>query len=73
MNKAGYKKLIVWKEADLLAKLVYKATRNFPKEESYGITSQLRRAIISVPLNIVEGYARGGQKEFKRFLSIAKN
>lgn len=46
-------------------------TKDFPKEEIYGITSQLRRSALSVPLNIVEGYARNNKKEFKNFLRIA--
>ncbi len=71
MGEANYKKLIVWRKADELAKLIYKETKNFPKEELYGITSQLRRAAISVPTNIVEGYARNSQNELKRFMSIA--
>jgi four helix bundle protein len=54
----GYKKLNVWKKADELAFQIYIATRDFPKEETYGITSQLRRAALSVQTNIVEGYSR---------------
>jgi len=46
-------------------------TKNFPKEEVYGLTSQMRRAVLSIPTNIVEGYARSGDKELARFLSIA--
>jgi len=57
MGEAGYKKLIVWQKANELAKAVYLRTKNFPNEELYGITSQLRRAALSVPTNIVEGYA----------------
>ena len=71
MGEAGYKKLIVWQKANELAKLVYLETKDFSKTELYGITSQLRRAALSVPLNIVEGYARESKKELKRFLSIA--
>lgn len=71
MNEVGYRKLFVWQKSDELAKAVYLKTKNFPKEELYGITSQLRRAALSVPTNIVEGYARKGKKEFKQFLSIA--
>lgn len=67
----GYRKLIAWQRADELAQLVYRLTFSFPKEEIYGITSQLRRAILSVPLNIVEGHARNNKNEFRRFLSIA--
>jgi len=71
MGEAGYKKLIVWQAANELAKLVYVETKDFSKSELYGITSQLRRSALSVPLNIVEGYARESRKEIKRFLSIA--
>ena len=66
----GYKKLNVWKKADELAFQIYIATRDFPKEETYGITSQLRRAGLSVPTNIVEGYSRQGRKELKQFVNI---
>lgn len=71
MGEAGYKKLIVWQKADELAKLVYLETKNYPNEETYGIVSQMRRAVLSIPTNIVEGYARKGQKELKQFLSVA--
>jgi four helix bundle protein len=71
MEEVGYKKLIVWQKADELGYRIYLATRNFPKEEMYGITSQLRRAALSVPTNIVEGYGRQSKGELKRFLNIA--
>lgn len=51
---------------------IYQITRNFPKEELYGLTSQMRRAAVSIPGNLAEGAARTGQKEFAQFLSIAK-
>ena len=66
-----WRNLDVWKKADELAYLIYQATFKFPKEEAYGITSQLRRAAISIPTNIVEGYSRHGDKELTEFLSIA--
>jgi four helix bundle protein len=66
-----WKSLEVWKRADELALLLYRATRSFPPEELYGLTSQLRRAVLSVPTNIVEGCERGSDKEFARFLEIA--
>jgi four helix bundle protein len=66
-----YKDLTVWQRADALALAVYGATKRFPKDEVYGITSQLRRAALSVPTNIVEGYARKGDKELARFIGIA--
>lgn len=66
-----YKNLKVWQKADELAFEIYKRTKAFPKDEIYGITSQLRRAALSVPTNIVEGYARKGDKELSRFVNIA--
>jgi len=66
----GYKKLNVWKKADELAFQIYAATKNFPHEEIYGITSQLRRSGLSIPTNIVEGYSRQGKKELKHFINI---
>jgi four helix bundle protein len=66
-----YKDLTVWQRADALALAVYGATKRFPKDEVYGITSQLRRAALSVPTNIVEGYARKGDKELARFVGFA--
>lgn len=71
MKEKGYKKLIVWQKADDLAYQVYMVTKTFPKEEIYGITSQLRRAALSIPTNIVEGYGRQGRKELKQFVNIA--
>ncbi|MDD3927057.1 MAG: four helix bundle protein [bacterium] len=64
-------KLRAFDLADDVAVLVYKATRGFPKEEIYGLTSQIRRAAVSVPSNIVEGCARESQVEYFRFLEIA--
>ena len=64
-------KLKAFELADEVALLVYRATRMFPKEELYGLTSQMRRAAVSVPSNIVEGCARDGQAEYIRFLDIA--
>ena len=70
-NNIGYKKLLAWQIADELAWKVYGLTDKFPKDELYGITSQLRRSILSIPLNIVEGYSRSGKNEFRQFLKIA--
>jgi len=56
----------------LLVEKIYTVTRKFPKEEMYGIVSQLQRAAISVPSNIAEGHARNSRKEFIQFLGIAK-
>src|SRR5208337_5175176 len=66
-----HKDLDVWKEAMNLAKQAYFITSNFPKEEIYGLTSQIRRAAVSIPSNIAEGAARNSHKEFIQFLYIA--
>lgn len=66
-----YKKLLVWEKANELACKIYQETKQFPKEELYGITSQLRRAAVSIPTNIVEGSGRQNRKEFKQFVNIA--
>ena len=64
-------KLRAFELADELALLVYQVTAGFPKEELYGLTSQMRRAVVSVPSNIVEGCARNSQLDYLRFLTIA--
>src|SRR5258708_29510115 len=65
------KDLDVWKAAIILAKNIYKATTAFPKEEIFGMTTQMRRCSISIAGNIAEGAARQGNKEFIHFLHIA--
>ena len=65
-------KLDAWKEAMELVKAVYRVTQNFPKEEMFSLTSQMRRAAISVPSNLAEGAARTSQYEFAQFLSISR-
>ncbi len=67
----GYKKLRVWEKGNEYALAVYRFTKEFPREELYGITSQLRRAALSVALNIVEGQASVSKKDFLNFLNIA--
>lgn len=62
---------ILLKKSDLLAHKVYQITKEIPKEEIFGIISQLRRAVLSVPLNIIEGFARQSNNDFKRFLLIS--
>ncbi len=64
-------KLTAFLKADELVLEVYRITRGFPAEEIYGLKSQIRRAAVSVPSNIVEGCSRDGEKEFVRFLDIA--
>ncbi len=65
-------KLIVWQKSHELVLKVYGITKDFPRDELFGLTSQVRRAAVSVPSNIVEGKARGSNKDFKRFLLIAR-
>lgn len=67
----GYKRLIAWQKADEYAKLIYQITQDFPKSEVFALTSQLRRSGLSIPTNIVEGYARNSKKELHRFLAIS--
>ena len=64
--------LIVWQKSHELTLKIYQITQSFPKDELFGLTSQIRRASISIPSNIVEGKARGSNKDFKRFLLIAR-
>ena len=64
-------RLLAWRVSHELAKAVYRATQSFPKSELYGIVSQVRRASLSVPTNIVEGAAKRGSAEFRRFLDMA--
>ena len=71
MSEDRWKRLDVWKLADELAYKTYLITRKFPKEELYGLTSQLRRSALSVPTNIVEGYSRKGDKELAHFVNIS--
>ena len=66
-----FKRLKSWEKAHSLALDVYRATKSFPKEETYGLIAQMRRAAASVPANVAEGYGRKGDAELGRFLSIA--
>lgn len=70
--KHYFRKLEIWKDGIELSKIIYELTRNFPKEEIYGLTSQMRRAAISIPSNIAEGAGRDTNKDFAHFLTIAK-
>src|SRR5439155_15218412 len=67
-----YTKIQAWKLADDLTVAIYEATRLFPREEIYGLTSQVRRAAYSVPANIVEGSSRESKKDYLHFLYIAR-
>jgi four helix bundle protein len=69
---SSYKELKVWQSGIVLAKDCYLLTRRFPKEELFGLTSQIRRAAASVPANIAEGYGRENTREYIRFLQIAQ-
>lgn len=71
MNKP-HKKLNLWSNAVDLAQQIYKVTERFPSNEQFGLTSQVRRAAVSIPSNIAEGAARQTKKEFLNFLHIAK-
>src|SRR5581483_10991073 len=66
-----FKRLKVWDKAHRLSLLVYKTTQSFPKEELYGLTSQLRRCSASIPSNIAEGCGRDGAIELRRYLRMA--
>lgn len=67
----SYKELQIWQKGKELAKISYILSAKFPKDELYGLTSQVRRASVSIPSNIAEGYARSRKKDFARFLAIA--
>ncbi len=66
-----YRDLIVWQKAMNLVEFAYRTTAKFPKEELYGLTSQMRRAAVSIPSNIAEGQARNTTRDFLHFLAIA--
>ena len=72
MKVRRYEELLVWQKAMLLAKMVYAVQKHLPKEEMYGLGDQIRRAAVSVPSNIAEGFGRDTDKEFRHFLSIAR-
>jgi four helix bundle protein len=67
-----YCELIVWQKAMNLVEAVYRTTNDFPKAEIYGLTSQIRRAAVSVPSNIAEGQGRNSTRDFLHFLSVAQ-
>jgi four helix bundle protein len=71
-NLHDHKELIAWQKAIELVEEVYKITQTIPKEEMFGIISQMRRCSISIPSNIAEGHSRNSSGEFKQFLGIAK-
>jgi four helix bundle protein len=67
----SYKDLIVWQKSTDLAVLIYEITEQFPKSELFGLVSQMRRSVTSIPFNIAEGRRRGSRKDFHQFLTIA--
>lgn len=67
----SYRELLIWQKSIQVVTNIYKLTRDFPKEELFGLTSQMRRCAISIPSNIAEGFGRNSQGDFKRFLNIS--
>lgn len=70
-NSNGFRKLIAWQKANILAHLIYDITGKFPKDELFGLTSQMRRAVLSVCANIAEGYSRRSSRDRKHFYQMA--
>jgi four helix bundle protein len=68
----SFKDLFVWQKGIEVVNDIYKVTKHFPKEELYGLTSQIRRAAISIPANIAEGWGRGTTKNYIQFLEISR-
>ena len=71
MQIKNYKDLNIWKRSIGVVEDIYKITKNIPKGETYGLTSQLRRSAVSIPSNIAEGFAKFSNKEYKQFLYIS--
>lgn len=72
MKSKSFKELIVWQKANQFVLLVYKMTKSFPKEELFGLTSQFRRAAVSIPVNIAEGFRKKSSLDKVRFFNIAE-
>jgi len=72
MKSKSFKELIVWQKAHQFVLAVYKMTKSFPKEEIFGLTSQFRRAAVSIPANIAEGYRKRGKADKVRFFNISE-
>jgi len=68
----GHRDLVVWQKAMILVTDIYQATREFPKDEVYGLRAQLRRAAVSVPSNLAEGHGRNSRREFHQFIGNAR-
>ncbi len=71
MKSANYRDLVVWQKALILVTHIYKLTAKFPKEEIFGLSSQMKRAAVSIPSNIAEGSKRSTEKDFRHFLMIS--
>lgn len=71
MTITTYKDLLVWQKAMTLVKEIYLMTEKFPRDELYGLASQMQRAAVAIPSNIAEGYLRGHRKEYIQFLSVS--
>ncbi|MBU1130538.1 four helix bundle protein [Patescibacteria group bacterium] len=67
----SYRDLIVWQKSMDLVKVIYELTKQFPETEKFGLISQMRRAAVSIPSNIAEGFRRGARKDYRYFLIIA--
>lgn len=72
MEDGNYKNLIVWQKSILLVKQIYQLTQKFPSDEKFGLVSQMRRAVVSIPSNIAEGQARRTTGDYVRFVSISE-
>ncbi len=68
----SFRELVVWQRAVELSVLVYEVTKDFPKTEIYGLTSQMRRSAVSIPSDIAEGSARGSRRDFRQFVCVAR-
>jgi four helix bundle protein len=68
----SYRDILVWQQAMELVTAIYQSTETWPKEEAYGLTSQVRRAAVSIPANIAEGYGRDTRGSYQQFLRIAQ-
>lgn len=72
LNAQSFRDLIMWQRSMQLTVMIYRLTKEFPREELYGLTSQIRRAAVSMPRNIAEGHARLNTNEFKQYLGVAR-
>lgn len=68
----GFKELIAWKKGMDLVEEVYRVSRNFPADERFGLTAQIRKAVVSIPSNVAEGYGRSTKADYIHFIDIAK-